>query len=113
MLPGWAQGLTVGTWRPFEPIAVAATHTPAPFTWDAEDKDAETREHAEVLNRLHTVLRAAGIASIRGTIRPACDLAFRPSRGVLTIVEARACRPGPMSTRCGSGSARYSSTAKS
>ena len=26
MLPGWAHGLAVGTWRPFEPIAVAATH---------------------------------------------------------------------------------------
>ena len=94
MLPGWAQGLTVGTWRPFEPIAVAPTQTPAPFTWDAEDKDAEIREHAEVLNRLHTALQAAGIASIRGTTRPACDLAFGPSRGVLTIVEAKSLPTG-------------------
>jgi len=47
-----------------------------------------------VLNRLHTALQAAGITSIRGTTRPACDLAFGPSRGVLTIVEAKSLPTG-------------------
>jgi hypothetical protein len=57
------------------------------------DKDAQTQEHADVLNRLNDVLRAAGVAVVYGTGRPACDLAFRTSRG-LTIVEAKSLPKG-------------------
>lgn len=87
-LPTWAVRMPVGRWQPFKPITAPKTKTPAPFTWDADDKDAQTQEHADVLNRLNDVLRAAGVEVICGTGRPACDLAFRTGRG-LTIVEAK------------------------
>src|SRR4051794_14012979 len=60
-LPKWAVHMPVGRWQPFEPITAPATTAPLPFTWDADDKDAGTQQHANVLNRLNEILRAAGV----------------------------------------------------
>lgn len=92
-LPTWALQMPVGCWQPFEPITAPKTKTPEPFTWDTDEKDAQTQEHADVLNRLNDVLRAAGVEVVYGTTRPACDLAFRTRRG-LTIVEAKSLPKG-------------------
>lgn len=92
-LPTWAVQLPVGRWQSFEPIIAPKTAAPAPSTWDAEGKDAETQEHANVLNRLNDVLRAAGVDVVYSIGRPACDLAFRAGGG-LTIVEAKSLPKG-------------------
>src|SRR4051794_7096672 len=54
-LPRWAIRMPVGRWQPFAPISAPTTRAPQPFTWDADDKDAETQQHADVLNRLYEV----------------------------------------------------------
>jgi hypothetical protein len=88
LLPRWAMGMSVGRWRPFTPLAPVAKRAPAPFTWDTDAKDAETQEHADVLNRLYRLLQSAEVSVVCGTTRPACDLAFKTRAGI-TIVEAK------------------------
>lgn len=92
-LPVWAHEIGVGRWRPFEPISAPTTAAPTPFSWDADEKDAQTQEHHDVLNRLHAVLRRAGVDVAYSTARPACDLAFRVGE-TFTFVEAKSLPPG-------------------
>jgi hypothetical protein len=93
-LPSWAAALPVGRWRPYVPRHGLTTRPPEPFSWLADEKDAQTQQHADVLNRLYAVLARAGIAPVEGTRPPACDLMFRSRAGGLTVVEAKSLPTG-------------------
>lgn len=87
-LPVWARTAKVGSWKRYVPPATITTHSPAPFTWDAEDKDANTQEHVDTLNTLNAILEQAEIEAVEGMSRPNCDLAYVHRRG-LVIIEAK------------------------
>ena len=55
-LPAWARTAKVGRWKRYVPPASITTQAPAPFTWDAEDKDAQTKQHVDILNALNAIL---------------------------------------------------------
>jgi hypothetical protein len=77
-LPRWARELPVGSWRPYRPPLEVRSAAPEAFTWDADEKDAHTREHAEVLTRLAEVLARAKCPPVEGHYgRLACDLLFQ------------------------------------
>jgi hypothetical protein len=94
-VPDWLAGFPIGSWRPYRPPRSVRSTAPEPFTWDADEKDAHTREHADVLTRLAEVLVEAGCPPVEGRRgRLACDLLFRTRGGEFVIVEAKSLPAG-------------------